>query len=103
MMFQIKEQSSYPDYLALIIIYQAGKKDITAVELWQEERKEWKGMRRAYGGVWDMASPPRGPMNVRILTQSDDDDGGQKWVQLTAAIPSEWKAGVTYDSAVQLV
>lgn len=99
-MFQIKEQSKFPDYLALIIIYQAGKKDITGIQLWQEDLKEWRGMRRAYGGVWDMASPPEGPMNVRI--QIEGEDGGQSWVQLDGAIPYYWEAGVTYDSTVQL-
>ncbi|KAJ6836570.1 expansin-like B1 [Iris pallida] len=101
MMIKITEHSKFPDYLALIIIYQAGKKDITAVELWQEEYKEWKGMRRAYGGVWDMASPPKGPINVRFLTVAGDDNH-QDWVQLAGAIPSDWKVGVTYDSDTQL-
>ncbi|XP_010933564.1 expansin-like B1 [Elaeis guineensis] len=99
MMVKVTEHSKFPDYLALIIIYQAGQKDILAVELWQEECQEWKGMRKAYGGVWDMANPPRGPMNARILT---GDDSGQNWVQLNGVIPSGWKAGVAYDTAIQL-
>lgn len=47
-----------------------------------------------------MANPPRGPMNARILA---GDDGGQNWVQLNGVIPSSWKAGVAYDTAIQLV
>lgn len=35
MMLKVTEQSKFPDYLAFIIIYQAGQKDILAVELWQ--------------------------------------------------------------------
>ncbi|KAJ0970716.1 hypothetical protein J5N97_018675 [Dioscorea zingiberensis] len=100
LIFRVTENSRYPDYLALVILYQAGQKDITAVDLWQEDRKEWRGMRRVYGAVWDMVNPPKGPMNM--LLQITGDDGAQNWVQLTDVIPKDWKAGASYDSAVQL-
>ncbi|KAJ0970710.1 hypothetical protein J5N97_018669 [Dioscorea zingiberensis] len=100
LIFKVTENSRYPDYLALVILYQAGQRDIMAVELWQEDCKEWRGMRRAYGAVWDAVNPPNGPMNMRL--QVSGDDGAQNWVQLTAVVPNDWKAGVSYDSAVQL-
>ncbi|XP_020263341.1 expansin-like B1 [Asparagus officinalis] len=100
MMLKIKEHSKFPDYLALILIYQAGNKDITAVQMWQEECKEWKAMRRAYGGVWDIVTPPRGPINVRVLTESENE--GQNWVRLDGVIPYYWEAGLIYDTTVQL-
>ncbi|KAG9451691.1 hypothetical protein H6P81_004595 [Aristolochia fimbriata] len=100
LVFKVHEHSKYPDYLAIIILYQAGQKDITALELWQEDCKEWRGMRRAYGGVWDMASPPRGNIDLRF--QVSGEDGTQSWVELKSVIPSEWKAGATYDSSMQL-
>ncbi|KAJ0961628.1 hypothetical protein J5N97_001125 [Dioscorea zingiberensis] len=100
LIFRVTENSKYPDYLALVILNQGGKKDITAVELWQEDHKEWRGMRRAYGAVWDTVNPPKGPMNMRL--QVSGDDGAQNWVQLTAVVPNDWKAGVSYDSDVQL-
>ncbi|KAJ0970713.1 hypothetical protein J5N97_018672 [Dioscorea zingiberensis] len=100
LIFRVTENSKYPDYLALVILNQGGKKDITAVELWQEDHKEWRGMRRAYGAVWDTVNPPKGPMNMRL--QVTGDDGAQNWVQLTAVVPNDWKAGVSYDSDVQL-
>ncbi|XP_058106574.1 expansin-like B1 [Magnolia sinica] len=99
LMFKVHENSRFPDYLAIVILYQAGQKDITAVELWQEDCQQWTGMRRAYGGVWDMANPPKGPLNLRFQVSGDN---GQKWVQLRNVIPSNWKAGVAYDSAMQL-
>lgn len=34
-MFKVHEHSKFPNYIALIILYQAGQKDIIAVELWQ--------------------------------------------------------------------
>lgn len=56
-------------------------------------------MRRAYGAVWDMVDPPKGDLNLRFQL---DGNGEQKWVQLSSVIPSEWKAGVAYDSTMQL-
>ena len=34
-MFKVHEHSKFPDYIAIIILYQSGKKDVTAMELWQ--------------------------------------------------------------------
>ena len=65
----------------------------------QEDRQQWKGMRRAYGGVWDMVSPPKGALTLRVLASDND---GQKWFQMRNVIPADWKAGVPYDSAFEL-
>ncbi|RVW50809.1 Expansin-like B1 [Vitis vinifera] len=65
----------------------------------KEDCQEWKGMRKSYGAVWDMANPPKGPVGLRFQVSGR---GGQKWVQLMNVIPSDWKAGVAYDSAFQL-
>lgn len=35
LMFKVHEHSKFPQYLALIAIYQSGVSEITAVELWQ--------------------------------------------------------------------
>ncbi|XP_068649587.1 expansin-like B1 [Aristolochia californica] len=99
LVFKVHEHSKFPDYLAIIVLYQAGQKDITGVELWQEDCKEWRAMRRAFGGVWDMSSPPRGDINLRFQVSGDD---GQKWVQISNVIPNNWKVGAAYDSTVQL-
>lgn len=34
-MFKVHEHSRFPEYLAILPIYQAGVNDITAIELWQ--------------------------------------------------------------------
>lgn len=99
LMFKVHEYSKYPHYLALVIIYQAGQKDVTAVELWRDDCQEWRGMRRAFGGVWDMPNPPLGAIKLRFQVNGAD---GQNWVQVYNAIPSDWTAGVAYDSATQL-
>ena len=33
--FKVHENSRFPDYLALVMLYQAGLSDITAVDIWQ--------------------------------------------------------------------
>ncbi|KAK4423013.1 Expansin-like B1 [Sesamum alatum] len=101
LMFKVHEHSKFPNYLAIVPIYQAGIYDITAVELWQEDCKEWRGMRRAFGAVWDMANPPVGALNVRFQV-SGGAYGEGKWVQVASLIPTEWKAGVAYDTSFQL-
>lgn len=35
LMFKVHENSIYPHYLAILLLYVGGQSDITAVELWQ--------------------------------------------------------------------
>ncbi|MQL75262.1 hypothetical protein Taro_007602 [Colocasia esculenta] len=99
---KIKEQSSYPHYLAFVFIHQGGQKDILAVEVWQEDCKQWRPMRRAYGGVFDVENPPEGPLPLRLQVRGEDGGEQSSWVQLNNVIPADWKAGAAYDTAVQL-
>ncbi|XP_050226795.1 expansin-like B1 [Mercurialis annua] len=98
-MFKVHEHSRFPEYLAIVILYQGGQNDILAVQIWQEDCKEWIGMRNAHGAVWDRPNPPKGYITLRFQVSGS---AGLTWVQATNAIPSEWKAGVAYDSAIQL-
>ncbi|KAF3448244.1 hypothetical protein FNV43_RR08957 [Rhamnella rubrinervis] len=99
LMYKVHEHSRYPHYLAIVILYIGGQNDITAVELWQEDCKEWKPMRRAFGTVWDMENPPKGSINLRLQVSGT---AGVTWVQNNNAIPDYWNAGVVYDSTIQL-
>ncbi|KAK9095088.1 hypothetical protein Scep_026557 [Stephania cephalantha] len=99
LMFKVHENSRFPVYLAIVIIYQAGQSEITAVEIWREDCKQWQGMRKAFGAVWDISNPPEGSITVRFQVNGY---GEQQWMQASNAIPSYWKAGVAYDSAIQL-
>ncbi|KAI8001309.1 Expansin-like B1 [Camellia lanceoleosa] len=99
LMVKVHENSRFPDYLAIIILYQAGQNDITAVEVWQVDCQQWRGLRNAYGAVWDMSSPPTGALNFRVQVTGRS---GLKWVQLSSVLPSEWKAGAAYETTVQL-
>ncbi|KAK9144688.1 hypothetical protein Sjap_004591 [Stephania japonica] len=94
---KIHESSRYPDYLAILIIYKGGKSEITAVELLQG--KQWKAMRNAYGAVWDLPNPPKGPLTMRFQVS---EYGVQKWILVWNTIPSYWKPGAAYDTKIQL-
>ncbi|GMN74871.1 hypothetical protein TIFTF001_053936 [Ficus carica] len=99
-MYKVHEHSKYPNYLALVVTYVAGQNDVTRVELWREDCKEWVPMRRAFGAVWDMANPPGGSITLRF--QATSSSGNAYWVQSTNALPDNWEAGAAYDSKVQL-
>ncbi|MCD7466616.1 hypothetical protein HAX54_003463 [Datura stramonium] len=65
-----------------------------------EESQQWISMRRAYGAVWDLSSPPCGDLKVRFLTSTSVET---KWVQSDkAVIPAQWKAGLTIETDIQL-
>lgn len=66
----------------------------------QDYCKEWRGMRRVFGCVWDVENPPRGPLTIRFQARSSV-TGEVKWVQIDNAVPSDWKAGASYDTAIQ--
>ncbi|KAG6687542.1 hypothetical protein I3843_11G076800 [Carya illinoinensis] len=97
LMFKVHEQNKYPNYLALVVIYAAGKNDITAVELCQEDCKHWRGMHKAFGVVWDMSNEvPSGSIKLRFKASSSG------WVESKNDLPAFWKSGVAYDSEIQL-
>lgn len=99
LMFKVHENSRYSEYLAIAILYAAGQNDVLAVEIWQENYREWVAMRRAFGAVFDMPNPPQGPISLRFQVSGS---AGLTWVVANDAIPSDWKAGVAYDSEIQL-
>ncbi|KAM7493984.1 hypothetical protein LguiB_028593 [Lonicera macranthoides] len=97
---KIDENSNYPYYLAFVIWYQQGKKDITAVQLCETQNFSCKLLDRSYGAVWTTTSPPSGPLSLRMLFS--DDDGDEEWVVPANNIPENWKGGEQYDSGVQV-
>ncbi|KAL5862561.1 hypothetical protein ACOSQ3_000075 [Xanthoceras sorbifolium] len=97
---KIDENSNYPHYLAFAIWFQQGKKDIVAVQLCETQNFVCKLLDRTYGAVWTTISPPSGPLTLRMLFS--DEDGDESWVVPVNNIPQDWKAGVTYDTGVQL-
>ncbi|KAL2903053.1 Expansin-like B1 [Bienertia sinuspersici] len=98
---KVMEHSHYHSYLALQFLYKAGDADITAVELFQEDTLEWKTCRRAYGAVWDMGNPPKGPLTVRFFLDRSANVRAQ-WVLVPKVIPLYWHPGLAYDTSIQL-
>lgn len=102
LMIKVHERSSFPNYLAILPMYQAGTYDITSVQIWQEDCKEWRDMRRVFGAVWDMQNPRLGAAISLRAQVVGGANAETKWVQLSNVIDADWKAGVTYDAAIQL-
>lgn len=69
--------------------------------LLQTENLTCKLLERSHGAVWAVASPPRGPLSVRMLL-SGGDDGDETWVVPPNSIPQNWTAGDIYDSGIQV-
>ncbi|KAI3918177.1 hypothetical protein MKX01_041497 [Papaver californicum] len=99
--FKIDESSNYPHYLAFVIWYQQGKKDVSAVQLCETGNLTCKLLDRSHGAVWAVVSPPTGPLSIRMLL-SDVEDGDETWAVPVNNIPSVWKAGDVYDSGIQV-
>ncbi|KAL3737899.1 hypothetical protein ACJRO7_019427 [Eucalyptus globulus] len=95
LLVSVSEHSRNPSYLAVILLYVAGKDDVIAAEYWQEDCQEWKPMRRVYGAMFDTQTPPIGELYLRFQV-------GGSWVYPKYALPADWKAGAVYDSQVQL-
>ncbi|XP_030948569.1 expansin-like B1 isoform X2 [Quercus lobata] len=67
--------------------------------MFKDNWQQWRAMRRAYGAVWDMVNMPRGSVKLRFQVSCNY---GTTWVQSKNVLPSNWKAGVAYDSLIQL-
>ncbi|KHN41722.1 Expansin-like B1 [Glycine soja] len=84
---KIDESSNNPYYLAFVIWYQQGRRDITAVQLCEIE---------AMGQCGLLPLHRVDPLSLRMLF-SDEEEGEETWVVPVNNIPGDWKAGETYD------
>ncbi|KAL2926676.1 Expansin-like B1 [Bienertia sinuspersici] len=68
-----------------------------------EVNLQWRACRRAYGAVWDISNPPRGRGGLTMRFFATASVTAQaKWVVVPNVIPLTWKAGVVYDTSIQL-
>lgn len=100
-MVKVHEHSFYPHYLAFLFLYQGGMYDITAVDIFEEETKEWKPCRKSYGALWDIENPPKGELTIRFYACAGGSSDG-KWMVASNVIPAYWKAGLTVETSIQL-
>ncbi|XP_058090721.1 expansin-like A2 [Magnolia sinica] len=96
---RVEESSQNPNYLAIKFLYQGGQTDIMGVDVAQVGSSSWRYMTRNYGAVWDTDRAPAGPLQFRLVVTGGYDG---KWVWAKHVLPADWKAGVVYDSGVQI-
>uniref|UniRef100_A0A803NDU3 Uncharacterized protein n=1 Tax=Chenopodium quinoa TaxID=63459 RepID=A0A803NDU3_CHEQI len=98
--FAWKKLVKTPGYLAINILYQGGQTEIVAIDIARVGSTNWSFMNRKYGAIWETTKyPGPGPLQFRFVVTSGF-DGKNVWAQ--NVLPANWKAGVTYDSKVQI-
>ncbi|XP_010677136.2 expansin-like B1 [Beta vulgaris subsp. vulgaris] len=102
LIFSVHERTNYPHYFAITIIYPPGVYDVVGAQIWQEDCKAWRGMRKPYGAVWDMENPPRADLRVRFLLSATGNVNDATWVESPTMITAFWNSGTTYEVAVTL-
>lgn len=100
LLIKIDESSNFPSYLAFIFRYQAGQKDILAVDVCETQTLECKLRITNHGAVWDVVPPPTGDLSIRFLVSDGDQE---QWITAANVIPANWTAGAVYDSGIQFV
>ena len=91
--FRVDEGSnSY--YMAILVEFENGKRDITKVELREKDTKEWKQMTQSWGAMYQYNSvtgkPICFPLSVRVTEASGET------VKAIDVIPSGWDCSTTY-------
>ncbi|KAM3388958.1 hypothetical protein ACQJBY_011224 [Aegilops geniculata] len=101
------DAGSNPFYLSVLIMYQAGDGDLSAVDIMQggcapghhnDHGAPWMAMTQSWGALWLLQSnngkPLQAPFSFRLTS------GSGKVLEVTNAIPSGWSAGTSYSSSV---
>ncbi|OAY68019.1 Expansin-B6 [Ananas comosus] len=94
------ENGSNPFYFAILIEYENGDGDLTAVDLMEggsHGQGVWTPMRESWGAIWRLDSnhPLQGPFSVRLTTLTSG-----KTLVAADVIPANWKPLTTYRSVV---
>jgi len=96
---RVEEMSQKPNYLAVKFLYQGGQTEIVGVDVAKVGSPNWTFMSRNHGAVWDTSRVPVGPLQFRLVVTSGY-DGKDIWAK--NVLPADWKAGVVYDSGVEI-
>lgn len=95
------DQGSNPNYIAVVIEFEAGDGDLARVDLKQasssDEANEWLEMNQSWGAVWQLnpGFELRPPLSIRLTSQYSAQTLVAKNV-----IPVGWRPGATYRSVV---
>ncbi|XP_054787356.1 expansin-like A2 [Prosopis cineraria] len=96
---RVEESSKKPNYLAIKFLYQGGQTEIVGVDVAQVGSSNWRFMSRKNGAIWETERAPEGALQLRMVVTSGYDG---KWIWAPKVLPEDWKAGLIYDSGVQI-
>lgn len=91
------DAGSNPYYFAVVIEFEDGDGDLSAVDVQQAGSGSWIPTQQSWGAVWKLNSgwPLQAPLSIRLTSGLSG-----KTLVATNVIPVDWKPGATYNSTV---
>ncbi|URD88723.1 atexpb2, expb2, athexp beta 1.4 atexpb2 (expansin b2) [Musa troglodytarum] len=91
------DAGSNPYYFAVVIEFEDGDGDLSAVDVKQAGSGSWLPTQQSWGAVWKLnsGSPLQAPLSIRLTSGLSG-----KTLVATNVIPVGWQPGATYNSIV---
>ncbi|CAI0410923.1 unnamed protein product [Linum tenue] len=97
---KVTDESRFPDYLSVVLLYQAGEYDLLEVKVLDRTANQWIGVPHSYGAVFALADPPTASPVTLLLEFKGE--GKEKGVFHLVHIPQHWTPGAEYETRVSL-